>query len=265
MLTKSSSTRLFFFFFFLFIFIFNLPLFEQASYQPRRYVHVALPSNWSSAQKYCREHHTDLATFRNSDDFDAQQSLCRYSRLCWIGLQRDKDDSNVWNWSDGEESNFTKWRHDQPDDYLGAENCVVMEGMYWNDLSCDRYREFLCYENSILVKENKTWEEALEHCRTLGTDSSSSNKYLNHRFDLPHMDFGGSNSYAKKEIQEAQTAEVWIGLRFLAGEWLWVNGMPLLKELPACPVPGLYCGTMSKTGELLQMRNCLERRNFFCS
>ncbi|TNN29836.1 hypothetical protein EYF80_060014 [Liparis tanakae] len=113
------------------------------------------------------------------------------------------------------------------------------------------------------LDENKTWEEALEHCRTLDTDSTSSNNYVNHSFDLPHMDFV-RNSESEKVIQDSQTPEVWIGLRFLAGEWLWVNGMPLSEQLQACPPAGMHCGTMSKTGIVLPMRNCLERRNFLC-
>lgn len=34
---------------------------------------------------------------------------------------------------------------------------------------CNSYFPFVCLkENLVLVKETKTWEEALEHCRALG-------------------------------------------------------------------------------------------------
>lgn len=265
MLTKNSSTS---FFIVILNFIFNLPLFVRANDQHRRYVHVSLQITWFEAQRYCREHHTDLITFRNKSDLNALQSPCNYSALCWIGLQRDGNDPHVWNWSDGEESSFKNWnvKKNQPDNHYGNENCVVMGQVFWHDLQCDSQKAFLCYEdNPILVKENKTWEEALEHCRTLNTDPSSRNMNFNHLYDLPHMNFVGDNLDAKKGFQGSQTPEVWIGLRFLAGTWLWVNEVPLQKQLPACPAPGMYCGTMSKTGELLPLRDCLERRNFFCS
>lgn len=264
MLTTSSSTSLFII---ILNFIFNLPLFVQAYNQHRRYVHVSLQMTWSEAQRYCREHHTDLVTFTDKNEFDVLPSLCSYSAICWIGLHRDENDPDVWNWSDGEESSFKYWNDymNQPDNYLGNQNCAAMGKTFWHDLQCDRQNAFLCYEDDlILVKENKTWEEALEHCRTRGTDPNSKNAYFNHLYDLPHMNFAGDNLDARKVIRGSQTQEVWIGLRFLAGNWLWVNGTPLQKQLPACPAPSVYCGTMSKTGELLPLRDCLERRNFFC-
>lgn len=40
--------------------------------------------------------------------------------------------------------------------------------------NCNDHFPFVCLrENVILVKENKTWEEALEHCRGLSYDMVS--------------------------------------------------------------------------------------------
>lgn len=227
---------------------------------------MSLRMDWPAAQEYCREHHTDLATFRNKSEFGALQSPCTFQTQCWIGLQRDDNDPDVWNWSDGDESSFTNWnrKSNQPDNQLGNENCVAMGMALWYDFQCDRQNAFLCYEDGpILVKENKTWEEALEHCRTLDVDPDSSGTYFSHLYDLAHMHFEGNDG--KNMIRHAETQEVWIGLRFLAGNWLWVNGIPLQEQLPVCPAPRMHCGTMTKTGEFLRLRDCLERRNFFCS
>lgn len=60
--------------------------------------------------------------------------------------------------------------------------------------------------------------------------------------------------------------QVWSGLRFLAGEWLWVNGEEMLyPDLPPCPIIGHYCGALLKndTGSV-EARDCLERKNFLC-
>ncbi|XP_034733620.1 uncharacterized protein LOC117948197 [Etheostoma cragini] len=261
MLTKSSSTCLFIV---ILDFIFCLPLLVQTL--QRRYVYVSLKMNWTSAQRYCRENHIDLATLRNQDDMNAVQSPCDYSdnNLCWIGLYRAQSYQNDWDWSDGDLSSFRKWSsiNDQPNNYQGKEDCVAMGQTFWFDIFCTDQRAFVCYDNLILVKENKTWEDALEHCRNL--DSNSNDPSSGHTYNLPDMDFGGINSDARKAILDAQTPEVWVGLRFLAGEWLWVNRKPLLQPQPACPAPRRNCGTMSQTGEILPHRDCLERRNFLC-
>ncbi|CAG5848856.1 unnamed protein product [Menidia menidia] len=59
--------------------------------------------------------------------------------------------------------------------------------------------------------------------------------------------------------------QVWTGLRFLAGEWLWVGGAELLYGgLPACPPPGQHCGVLLKDSGGLEPRDCSERKNFLC-
>lgn len=247
--------------FFIIILGFILPLFLQGHHQRRRYVHRTQQKTWSEAQRYCREHHIDLATFRSLAELNRVSGICNVAEKCWIGLHRDDNDTDVWNWSDGEKTRFESWHHNNSQMSLDK-NCVVTANGFYYNVKCDQPHAFLCSEeNLILVKENKTWEEALEHCRTLGTDHNSANIY----YDLPNMHTVNKNWNARRMIKNAQTEEVWIGLRYLAGHWLWVNGGLLNGQFPACPATGMYCGTMLKTGDLLSEVNCLERRNFFCS
>ncbi|XP_071345436.1 macrophage mannose receptor 1-like [Trachinotus anak] len=254
MLRGSSSNSLFIV---ILGFIFSL------SHQYRRYVYLQNQANWSEAQTYCRKHHTDLAIFNNLSEINTQQALECSSSMCWIGLKRHAND--VWRWPDGEEATFTHWDQNEPNNDSGNENCVVTILKMWFDVSCEGDYKFLCYEDDlILVKENKTWEEAVNHCRTLGMEPSSNNADFSHRYDLPDIYIGGDNSFARRLILRAQTDKVWIGLRFLAGHWLWVNGKPLQGQHPSCPVPGMHCGTMSKTGQLFDLSICSERLNFFC-
>eukprot|EP00063_Salmo_salar_P069974 XP_014044809.1 PREDICTED: snaclec subunit B-like [Salmo salar] len=109
-------------------------------------------------------------------------------------------------------------------------------------------------------EENKTWEEALDHCRKHYTDLTS---LLSENEQLLVQRMINSKG--------AQMDHVWTGLRFLASEWLWVNGDPLEYQawtggrLPHCPAQHLCCGTLAREGELWGTRDCEERRNFLCT
>ncbi|XP_029911381.1 dromaiocalcin-1-like [Myripristis murdjan] len=111
----------------------------------------------------------------------------------------------------------------------------------------------------IIIKEKKTWEDALEHCREDDTELTS----LISETDL---------LLAQREIWKAQTTDhVWIGLRYLADSWLWVNGDPLEYEAwpqqgdqdQRCPNWGHTCGALTKEG-LWRSRDCREKLHFIC-
>ncbi|XP_071386464.1 macrophage mannose receptor 1-like [Centroberyx affinis] len=236
------------------ILIVNFPsLYVAASRLQRRYIHRGELKTWVEAQNYCREHHTDLAKI------EAERVFSQCKKFCWIGLHRDTRDPDVWNWSGGEKTKFTSWYpgNRQPDNHGGNENCVAMRHKFWSDVPCDKQYTFVCYEDDlILVKEKKTWEEAAEHCGTL---------HRKHPFHLAPA--RGGDGYARSVIRDAETDEVWTGLRFLAGRWLWVDGKPLGYGggLPACPAEGESCGTVPKTPGLWAAKPCEERRNFLCA
>ncbi|CAJ1048460.1 macrophage mannose receptor 1-like [Xyrichtys novacula] len=222
---------------------------------------------WEKAKNYCRRHHSDLAVVENQSENEAVQNSCKEE--CWIGLHKDAEDPQSWTWLNGEEVRFKRWHPGEPNNHKQEEECVVTADGKWNDVPCHFEYKSVCYDDElILVKEKKTWEEALEHCRSLKTDPTPNNTASDHLYDLLHMHAGNTNLHAKKLIQNAQTQEVWIGLRFLAGHWLWVNGFPLEEQLKqkllVCPAPTKYCGTMPKTGDQMSTKDCAERRNFFC-
>ncbi|CAL8316569.1 unnamed protein product [Gadus morhua 'NCC'] len=126
--------------------------------------------------------------------------------------------------------------------------------------SIDRLRSFWMkrstYNHLVFVEEKKTWEEALDHCRALEPDASK-------RRDLLSFHDEEELSYAQEEMTRLQTEEVWIGLRWLAGRWLWMDRTAGgVITLPECPANGNHCGTRSGGGQ--QARSCVEKRRFFC-
>ena len=144
-------------------------------------------------------------------------------------------------WSDGQLYLFEKWKNNEPSNIL--EKCVQIEDDGWNDNDCEKERPFFCERILVLVKENKTWEEAYEHCRAQYTG-------------LAFLSSVTQLNLAKKETKETQTVSVWTGLRFLAGEWLWVNGEPLgsLVSLPTCPAEPYRCGARNSKMDIWENR-----------
>ncbi|KAE8283612.1 hypothetical protein D5F01_LYC19015 [Larimichthys crocea] len=160
-------------------------------------------------------------------------------------------------------ANYTIWRGDDPD--IG-EHCVYTrhDEFEWQSDNCDVHRSYTCYDQRmILVKEKKTWEKALEHCRALepldATKPATDNN--NNRYDLATLLTEDDYSFAQdKAIENGEG--VWIGLRFLAGQWLWIGREPVEDmNITFCP-KSQFCGIMESTGFSLQ--DCELERSFLC-
>ncbi|XP_025762488.1 C-type lectin-like isoform X2 [Oreochromis niloticus] len=134
-------------------------------------------TTWENAQAFCREHHTGLVTIRN------EQENGIFSGYGWIGLYR-KSGSSIWKWSTGDElANYTNWDANEPQTDT---DCAYKSSDKWRTNRCDVNHSFMCYDDLILVKENKTWEEALVHCRSLdgGNTEDPASSYWNYSYDL---------------------------------------------------------------------------------
>ncbi|XP_073326658.1 C-type lectin 1-like [Pagrus major] len=110
------------------------------------FVLIETPMTWTEAQSYCRDHHTDLASVRNTAENQEVKDVIPSGEAAWIGLFRDS-----WKWSDGSNSSFRYWDqgYGQPDNYGGnMEDCVVAalgrDGK-WFDIPCGLKRPFVCY------------------------------------------------------------------------------------------------------------------------
>ncbi|XP_007555984.1 secretory phospholipase A2 receptor-like [Poecilia latipinna] len=132
--------------------------------------------SWTEAQTYCRQTHTDLATFLSSDEqnlFINTLSSAGHTSDVWIGLFSEID----WRWSDGLTGSGADYRHwktsssepsfDQPD-----ELCVSFHyDGGWITERCPYGRYFLCYKGShanpefVFGKEPLSWSDAQTYCR----------------------------------------------------------------------------------------------------
>lgn len=213
-------------------------------------------SSWSEAQQLCRINYVDLATITTEEENQRVMEASQESyffRYYWIGLYGTLTGSGSWLWSDGELPNYFDWGSKEPNNPRQDENCVAISSSGWIPTNCSNDYSFSCYRRLILVQENKTWEEALQYCRTHHTDlyCPISDTKLN-LVDL--------------ESTEAQSVSVWTGLRFLDGEWFWLNKWRVqsLELLQACPAQQYRCGARSTDTHEWENRDCNEKLNFIC-
>ncbi|XP_034392291.1 macrophage mannose receptor 1-like [Cyclopterus lumpus] len=118
---------------------------------PNRFVLISTAMNWTEAQSYCREHHTDLALVRNMEENQMVQSLDPSGGIVWIGLFRDP-----WKWSDGSDSSFRNWNPPEPRGLNGSsETCVAADFSAdgrWETLDCNVKSAFICYSDVPVSK-----------------------------------------------------------------------------------------------------------------
>ncbi|XP_073731749.1 secretory phospholipase A2 receptor-like [Misgurnus anguillicaudatus] len=135
----------------------------------------------------------------------------------WIGLFRDS-----WEWSDNSTSSFRNWdteelnqqcTTDKPDKQCTKVNVRAQNGN-WTDEKCDKSLPFVCHKDQMfLIRENRTWTEALEYCRMK-------------QMDLVSVYSEEIQLHVMNVIKNASTSEVWMGLRHSCalGIWFWLTG-----------------------------------------
>ncbi|XP_060911309.1 secretory phospholipase A2 receptor-like [Labrus mixtus] len=213
------------------------------------YRFISQTMTWSAAQQLCNYHDKELAVFSDTS------TLSSYDFPAWIGLRRN---GSTWEWS-MELLEFRQWEQTEPG---GDDDCVTITSKTkrMTTRDCSSKLPFICYNNNlVLVKENKTWEEALEHCRNMRAS------HMHYRYELVSVQPGEDYSIVMFSMMDSDTEEVWTGLRFMAGHWWWMNKADMLFDMPVCPVKWQYCGALSKNDTVgMKTRDCLEKKNFLC-
>ncbi|XP_030578978.1 C-type mannose receptor 2-like [Archocentrus centrarchus] len=166
--------------------------------------------NWTQAQSYCRVNHTDLVSGLHQINSTEFKELNRSAGF-WIGLFRD-----TWRWSDGSKFSFRHWDMDSFNDGLSTEECATTlldRSGRWSSDGCNQTKPFFCYEDKvILIKESRTWEEALYYCREK-------------HHDLVSISSSQQQGWVQEKAKNASTPFVWLGLRYTCtlGFWFWVT------------------------------------------
>ncbi|XP_043101195.1 C-type lectin BjL-like [Puntigrus tetrazona] len=134
------------------------------------YVLIPEYKTWRAARSFCLRNYIDLASVQTLNEW-SQINKLRASHLSdsWIGLY---DDVNSWRWSFQEERlTYTRWDRDQPDNYGGDQDCVMLHpNGYWRDKSCNLKCVVICQsdEGPVLnADEEMSWKQAQRFCRKL--------------------------------------------------------------------------------------------------
>ncbi|XP_062255016.1 L-selectin-like [Platichthys flesus] len=168
----------------------------------RQYHYVQQPMNWASAQSYCREHYSDLATFESAADIQTLNADFHY-QLAWLGLRDGPELSDTWRWSSTGETSRTgyqPWLIHEPSNSAG-ENCVRMDT---NGQWCDGAYDGQHPRTYHYITLGKTWYASMEYCR-------------GHYTDLAMIENQKENSQVISV--KPSSIVVWIGL--YRGPWTW--------------------------------------------
>ncbi|XP_016520441.1 C-type mannose receptor 2-like [Poecilia formosa] len=217
--------------------------------------------NWMEAQSYCRQNHTDLISgLEQLQDGEVNNGLnltTAISRYIFTGLF-----SDTWRWSDGSSFSFRHWNLKFNNQRINSDQCAMTvfdDGGRWKNETCDERKPFICYDdNVILIKENKTWEDALYYCR-------------DHHHDLVTITNMDDQRWIQEKVKEASTDYVWMGLRYTCtlDFWFWVSdevvsykNWALDGQMDDCDMSG----AMETGGEHKWFkRNDADMFNFICS
>ncbi|XP_038132791.1 C-type mannose receptor 2-like [Cyprinodon tularosa] len=226
--------------------------FNEKSKTTEKFYLIKEKKTWLEAQSYCREKHKDLISgMKQLEDF------LPVDENVFIGLYRD-----TWKWSDGSSFSFRHWNLQFDDENYNSGQCAMTvfdDGGRWKNDNCSIRKPFICYDDKvILIKENKTWEDALYYCR-------------DHYHDLVTITNLDEQRWIQEKAKKASTDHVWMGLRYACtlDLWFWVNDKVVRYKNWASGEPVDDCdmsGAMETGGgHRWKKMNDLKEFNFLCS
>ncbi|XP_071950819.1 C-type lectin domain family 4 member G-like [Antedon mediterranea] len=96
---------------------------------------------WETARANCKGYGADLVVIEDSAENHFVDKLTNVKK--WIGLHRDREGRFAW--VTHERSTYTKYAKDEPNNWKGDEDCVMMyKSGEWNDRKCNLKLAYVC-------------------------------------------------------------------------------------------------------------------------
>ncbi|XP_043091597.1 LOW QUALITY PROTEIN: CD209 antigen-like protein C [Puntigrus tetrazona] len=117
--------------------------------QGRFYVFSVDLMDWNSSRRRCQDLDGDLDIINNEEEQEfLSKRVNGVSDYHWIGLS-DSQTEGVWLWVDNSPLNNNLLWDSPPDDWkvenpLQGEDCVILKGEKWGDVSCMRKEKRIC-------------------------------------------------------------------------------------------------------------------------
>eukprot|EP01083_Nonionella_stella_P148038 467984_1 len=195
--------------------------------------------NWKNAEKYCQSRcNSHLASIHTNTEWQQVHNLMKYRIQyigpqigdVWIGLNRSREDTDIWEWTDDSPFNFGNdtsggvYPWDSRGEPGDVEICVHIRSytpFVWNDRDCGDKCRFLCtsctgkLDKYILNQQSVNYDTALASCETeFGTSLAS-----------VHNDDDHDSSTTLVAIHDEEDA--WIGLNAIGNtDWHWTDDTP---------------------------------------
>ncbi|CAG2104634.1 unnamed protein product, partial [Medioppia subpectinata] len=138
--------------------------FGQQTVQQVCYLPIRCCGSFNDAESYCKARgglvvNSVVEVSHNFLFYELERIKPKLkSKLVWLGARREPQPHNgpsfhrsrtqVWNWVNGQPVNTFLWAEDQPNNYNGQQNCIVLDGgrkWLWNDVTCDLdYLSWIC-------------------------------------------------------------------------------------------------------------------------
>lgn len=109
------------------------------------FVNNGLVANYEKAQSICSDAGAKIVLPQNEEENKALASVSILPRSSYIFIgATDKDKEGLFVDMTNQPLTFTKWKENEPNDYNGAEDCIVFVDGVWNDINCDRESHVVC-------------------------------------------------------------------------------------------------------------------------